>query len=224
MAAHDLRNPLTAILTSSEILRTYSEKLSPERKIEYFDSIKNSVGNMSELLEDLLLISQAETHKLPFEPTSMDVVTFCQSLTEDFQLTAREKHQLKFICLAAGKPTNSCPYESYLDEKLLRHILTNLLSNAIKYSPEGGQVILELTCEPQQVTFRVVDRGIGMPPEYRDKLFGLFERGANVGDIQGTGLGLYIVKLAVDIHRGTVDVQTEQNVGTTFTVTLPNRS
>jgi signal transduction histidine kinase len=63
-----------------------------------------------------------------------------------------------------------------------------------------------------------------MPPEYRDKLFGLFERGANVGDIQGTGLGLHIVKLAVELHRGTIDVQTEQNVGTTFTVTLPNRS
>lgn len=224
MAAHDLRNPLTAILSSSEILRAYNEKLSPERKIEYFDNIKNSVSNMTELLDDLLLINKAESGKLPFDPAPINLATFCQNLIEDFQLIASEKYLLKFVRSGAGEPTNSCPYETYLDEKLLRHILTNLLSNAIKYSPEGGPIILELTCQPQQVTFRVIDRGIGMPPEYRDKLFGLFERATNVGDIQGTGLGLHIVKLAVDLHQGTIQIQSEENLGTTLTVTLPTGS
>jgi len=224
MAAHDLRNPLTAILTSSEILRAYNERLSPDKKIKYFDNIQSSVGNMKELLEDLLLINKAEAGKFSFEPSSINIVTFCEKLIKDFQLITSDKHHLKFVCLAAGEPTNSCPYKSYLDEKLLRHILTNLLSNAIKYSPEGGPVILELTCEPQEVKFRVADKGIGMPPEYRDKLFGLFERAANVGDIQGTGLGLHIVKLAVEVHQGAIQVQSEENAGTTFTVTLPNRS
>jgi signal transduction histidine kinase len=224
MAAHDLRNPLTAILSSSEILRAYNEKLSPDKKTQHFDNIQSSVGNMTSLLEDLLLINQAEIGKLPFNPTSIDVAAFCQKLIEDFQLTASDKHQLKFVCLAGDKPRDICPWETYLDEKLLRHILANLLSNAIKYSPEGGPIILKLTCEPQQVTFRVMDRGIGMPPEYRDKLFGLFERATNVGNIQGTGLGLHIVKLAVEVHRGAIEVQSEENAGTTFTVTLPTGS
>jgi len=221
-AAHDLRNPLTAILSSSEILRAYNEKLSPEGKIKYFDNIKNSVGNMSELLEDLLLINKAESGKLSFDPASINVVNFCQQLVADFQLTAVNNNEVKFVCLVGGEPQHICLYETYLDEKLLRQILPNLLSNAIKYSPEGGQVILELTCEPQEVTFRIIDRGIGMPPEYQEKLFGLFERAANVGDIQGTGLGLHIVKLAVEVHQGTIEVQSEENIGTTFTVTLPS--
>lgn len=224
MVAHDLRNPLTTILSSSEILKIYSEKLSPQNQQKHFNRIQNSVGNMTELLEDLLLINQGESGKLPFEPASLNVVNLCQQLVEDFQLTVANKNEVKFVCLVGGEPQDICPYETYLDEKLLRHILVNLLSNAIKYSPKGGLITLELACEPQQVTFRIIDRGIGIPPEYREKLFGLFERAANVGEIQGTGLGLHIVKLAVELHQGAINVESEENVGTTFTVTLPSLS
>ncbi|NEP39271.1 MAG: hybrid sensor histidine kinase/response regulator [Okeania sp. SIO2H7] len=224
MAAHDLRNPLTAILSSSEILKTFNDKLSSDRKIKHFDNIQTSVENMSELLEDLLLVNKAESGKLSFEPAPISVETFCQNLIKDFQLTLSDKYQVKFVCLVIKKPWCRCSCEVSLDAKLLRHILSNLLSNAIKYSPEGGPIVLELTCEFHHVTFRVMDKGIGMPPEYQKKLFSLFERAANVGDIQGTGLGLYIVKQAVEVHGGAIEVQSELNVGTTFTVTLPSSS
>lgn len=221
IAAHDLRNPLTTILSSSGVLKTYSEKLSENNKTKHFNRIENSVRNMTECLEDLLLINQAEAGKLPFQPALMNLKTFCSNLVEDFQLTATDKHYLNFVYVGATGLPEKSPKEAYLDKKLLRHILTNLLSNAIKYSPGGGTIILELTREPEQVKFRVIDRGIGMPPEYQKKLFQVFERAGNVGEIQGTGLGLYIVKQAVELHQGAIAVQSQEGRGTTFTVALP---
>jgi signal transduction histidine kinase len=109
-----------------------------------------------------------------------------------------------------------------MDEKLLRHIINNLISNAIKYSPEGDRVIFELICQSEEATFRVQDFGIGIPIEEQDRLFDSFHRGANVGSIPGTGLGLPIVKRAVDLHGGTILVESKVGVGTIFTVVLPD--
>ena len=107
-----------------------------------------------------------------------------------------------------------------MDEKLLRHILSNLLSNAIKYSPSGGTVHFDLVCE-EEVIFRVQDEGIGIPEADRANLFDSFHRASNVGTISGTGLGLAIVKKSVDLHGGTIAVNSEVGVGTTFIVTIP---
>jgi signal transduction histidine kinase len=96
-----------------------------------------------------------------------------------------------------------------------------LLSNAIKYSPNGGNVSLELSCENQQIILCVRDEGIGMTAEDQEKLFQQFERGANVGKIKGSGLGLCIVKHIVDLHGGTISVESAIGKGTTFIVTLP---
>jgi len=98
----------------------------------------------------------------------------------------------------------------------------NLLSNAIKYSPKGGDVILDLTWEPQQLIFRIQDEGIGIPPDFQSQLFQQFQRASNVGNIKGTGLGLTIVKHSVDVHGGTIRVESSLGKGTIFIVTLPN--
>jgi signal transduction histidine kinase len=111
-----------------------------------------------------------------------------------------------------------------MDENLLRPILTNLLSNAIKYSPEGGTVNFELVCQDEVVTFRIQDRGIGIPLEDLSQLFESFYRATNVGTIKGTGLGLSIVKKSVDLHGGQLAVESVVGVGTTFTVMLPLNS
>jgi signal transduction histidine kinase len=108
-----------------------------------------------------------------------------------------------------------------VDKKLLRPILTNLLSNAIKYSPSDSQVDLELSCWDGNLIFQIKDRGIGIPAADRQQLFESFHRGRNVGNIQGTGLGLSVVKKFVDLHGGQINVASEVGVGTTFTVMLP---
>ena len=213
LAAHDLRNPLTNILGYTELLKEYSDQFSLEKKNQYFEYIKSAVTVMNESLEDLLIISKAEEGKLAFEPEYLDVVLFCRNLVEEFIAILTEEYSLNFIC-------QSQSYQANLDPKIIRHILTNLLSNAIKYSPQGGKIIVELICGRGQIVFQIQDQGIGIPLEYQAKIFQLFERADNVGSIKGTGLGLCIIKKCVDLHGGTIQIESKENVGTTFTITI----
>ncbi|ERT08847.1 his Kinase A domain protein [Lyngbya aestuarii BL J] len=215
IASHDLRTPLSAIQMSSDLLENYDQKLTSEKKIKHFQRIKSAIKNMNQLLEDVLMLSLTESGKMVLQPAPLNLKQYGSDLIDNFQVLLTEKHQLEFNCNC------NSDQDIMLDEKLLNHILGNLLSNAIKYSPEGGTIHFDLIQESQKVIFRVGDEGIGLPPEYKAKLFQSFERAANVGDIKGTGLGLSIVKQAVDLHRGEISVESEVGKGTTFTVTIP---
>lgn len=213
-ASHDLRNPMTVIQVSAGILKDYGNRLPEEKKQQHLDWIRFSVKTMNEILEDVLILSQAEAGKQRLNPQSINVIAFSHDILQEFHPLATDKHTCQFVSRGEECFVN-------LDVKLLRYILTNLLSNAIKYSPEGGEICLEVTCESDRVCFQIRDRGIGIPPEYRHKLFKQFERADNVGDIKGTGLGLSIVKHAVDLQGGTIDIESQVGVGTTVSVTLP---
>ena len=212
--AHDLRTPLTSILISLELLQRYDEQLSEAKKTKYFGRIQTVIKTMTTQIEELLLAHQAESGKLSFNPEPINAITFCQNLLENFQTSAVDNYQLGFSNQGDCTQLN-------LDKSLLGHILNNLISNAIKYSPQGGTVNLNLICESDQVIFQIQDEGIGMPSGYLEKLFQPFERAGNVGNIKGTGIGLYIVKQAVDRHQGTINVESKVGVGTTFTISLP---
>lgn len=214
LASHDLRTPLTAIRTSAELLQHYHHKLNEEKKVKHFDRIQTSISNMTQLLDDLLLFSKAESGKLSCHPVLLDVVQLSQKLFEEISPLAGPQHALKFSC------KGECSQAKY-DEKLLCHILTNLLSNAIKYSPKGGQVTFEVSCDEDYTTFRIQDEGIGIPQEYQERLFEAFERAENVGSISGTGLGLSIVRQAVELHGGEISVESEVGAGSTFIIKLP---
>ncbi len=135
----------------------------------------------------------------------MNVIIFCNQLIENMQVNAPGKH--KFIFINQGKLE-----DLYLDEKLLHHILNNLLSHAIKYSPNGNNINLEVFGALEQITFRISNRGIGIPGADRDQLFKQFEGASNVGVINGTGLGLSIVKQAVDLHGGYISINSTEGV------------
>jgi signal transduction histidine kinase/pSer/pThr/pTyr-binding forkhead associated (FHA) protein len=213
MTSHEFRTPLTTILSSAELLEDYIDKWPQEKNLQHLRRIQANVKHMAQLLNSVLLIGKAEAGKLECNPAPLDVVEFCCELVDEMQITTHS-HIITF------KP--QCEYTNVnLDEKLLRHILINLLSNAIKYSPRGGTVHFDLVCEQQQAIFRVQDRGIGIPKVEQAQLFDSFHRATNVGNIPGTGLGLAIVKKSVDLHGGTITVESEVGVGTIFTVTLP---
>lgn len=214
MVSHELRTPLAVILSSSQVLENYSHRMSQQQKQEYHDSIKQQVQHLTELLEDTLAISRAETVGLDFQPEPGDLGGFCRSLAVKIELTSDHSHRIIF---SGG---DGC-HTALFDEHLLWLILNNLLSNAVKYSPNGGVVQLQLTCEDGHATIRVSDRGIGIPAHDQARLFESFHRGSNVGVIPGTGLGLAIVKQAVKAHGGSIAFETQEGVGTTFTVTLP---
>ena len=214
IASHDLRTPLATILSSSELLRYYGDRWSLEQKTKHFQRIESTVIEMTELLEDLLTTRKLEEGKLLFQPLPLDIVNFCTQIVEEFRLNLNSKHQLFFIC-------NHHYYQGYFDEKLLRHILLNLISNACKYSPQGGKIMVKLTCELSKITFQIQDEGIGMSTADQGNIFQIFERATNVGNIKGTGLGLYIVKQAVKLHKGIIGVESQEGIGTCFTITIP---
>ena len=213
MTSHEFRTPLATILSSGELLEHYSHKWSEEKKLSHLQRIQSAVKRMTELLNDVLLLGKAEAGKLEFNPTQVNLTEICRELVEEVQLTTTS-HTIIF------HPKNSCATAS-IDLKLLRHILINLLSNAVKYSPNSDRVEFEATCDCSAAIFRIRDHGIGIPASEIKRLYESFYRGGNVASIPGTGLGMTIVKKAVERHGGTIDVDSQVNVGTTFTVTLP---
>lgn len=226
ISSHEFRTPLTTISSSAELLERYRDRYSEEKQLTHLHRIKIAVGQMAQLLDDVLLIGKAEAGKLEFNPEPFDLVSFSRDLLAELQLSDQNQHKITFTDQGSCTPTTQGVSQSdnvlpVLDEKLLRHLLGNLLSNAIKYSPRGGAVQLNLTCFDNQAIFKIQDSGIGIPPEDLPHLFETFYRASNVSTIQGTGLGLAIVKQCVDLHRGEITVESVVGKGTTFIIKLP---
>lgn len=215
MTSHEFRTPLAAILSAEEVLRHYGDRLPADERRETLDGIAAGVQRMSRMLDRVLLLGRADAQMLEFKPARADLRVLCPQLVDEAGLQHPESAG-RVLCDVAP---DLAP--GLYDEKLLRHIFVNLLSNAMKYSPAGGDVRFEVRREEDDTVFRVRDSGIGIPPEEVDHLFESFHRASNVGDIQGTGLGLAIVKNAVDMHGGTIAVESVLGEGTTFTVRLP---
>jgi len=221
MASHEFRTPLTAILSSAELIEHFSHRWSEEKKLTHLHRIQNSVHHMTELLNDVLLLAKAEAGKVELKLTPIDLQKFCHDLVEELQYSSGNQHIIRFI-KREEKPTINCAQiYAYLDEKLLRHILSNLLSNAIKYSSPGSTVHFELLYQDDSAIFEIQDEGIGIPLEDKERLFEPFHRANNVGTIPGTGLGLAIVANSVNLQGGTISVSSEVGKGTTFRVRLP---
>ncbi|HML21118.1 MAG TPA: PAS domain S-box protein [Aggregatilinea sp.] len=214
IVSHEFRTPLAVIQTATDLVERYSDRLTEADKKEEFSRIRFSIKTMVELLEDVLMISRVDAGKLQFSPGPVDLAAFCDSLLREFRRTLSAKHQLVASYTGLAGDVN-------VDTKLLRHILSNLLSNAIKYSPSGGEVRLSAVREEDRIILRVQDQGIGIPQVDQVRLFEIFHRGSNVGSISGTGLGLTIVKQFVDLHNGTITLESGEDQGTTFIITLP---
>ena len=212
--SHEFRTPLTTILSSADMLEHYGHKWAEQKKLAHLRRIQTAAETMTQLLDDVLLVSKAEAGKLEFKPVFLNLAKFCCDLAEEMQLIAGTEHTINFGSL--GQCTNVC-----MDERILRHILTNLLSNAIKYSPIGSTVYFNLVCNQVSAIFHIIDKGIGIPVADQAQLFQSFYRGSNVGAISGTGLGLTVVKKSVDVHGGEIAFASEVGVGTTFTVNIP---
>lgn len=213
MASHEFKTPLTSILGSSSLLENYSEKLSEDQKRKHLHKIQKAVKQMNQLLEDVLLLGHVDSGKIYCRPESIELVEFCREIIESFQ-SIYPRRSIKFSC-------NAPFIKTYLDPYLLRSILNNLLSNALKYSQDITSIVFELYSTPTNVIFKIRDRGIGIPADDLDRLFETFHRAKNVGNIRGTGLGLSIVKSFVELHSGTIEVNSVLNSGTTFMVSFP---
>ncbi|MBL8117185.1 MAG: PAS domain S-box protein [Anaerolineae bacterium] len=213
MVSHEFRNPLAAIQTLATLLLRYDDRLPQEKKLARLESIIIEVKRLTELLDDILLISKGEAVGLELRPEPVDLTRFVQNMVEEFKLIS-ETHQIECRMQVPER-------ELLLDTHLFRQILANLLSNAIKYSDTGSLVEVDLVYEGAHLKLKVSDHGIGIPEEDQARLFQNFHRASNVGSVQGTGLGLAIVQQAVEAHHGTISFESAVGEGTTFMVSIP---
>lgn len=217
IVSHEFRNPLNVILFSIDLLTQYQEKLPQAKKQLYFTRARNAVMRMKDLLEKVLVLSKAEAGKLECSPNPFNLLQFCRELIDEMQVSP-----IALPCIEIYSDPNLAAQPLVcLDESLLRHILSNLLSNALKYSPPSEKVLLKLVRSADTIVFQVRDQGIGIPATDQAKLFEPFYRCNNTQGIAGTGLGLSIVQQCVEAHKGSIRVQSQEGVGTEFTVTLP---
>ncbi len=214
MASHEFKTPLSTLLSSAELIEMYTESDQQDKRQKHLDRIKGTIGQLTEVLNDFLSISQLEQGMTKYVPEPVDLRSLLSLSIEGSEGQLKTGQTIQLIT-----SDDHCPLVT--DPKMLRHVLLNLLSNAAKYSPPDAVIVLRSQLVDGQLRLSVQDSGIGIPQEDQQYLFDRFFRARNVENIQGSGLGLHIVANYVDLLGGTVSFTSEENRGTTFNVDLP---
>ena len=214
MVSHEFRTPLAIIQSSAEIMDDYLDQLAPAERKDHLQSIRKNTRRMVGLMEEVLLIGSFDAGRMQLKPAPLELRTFVPRLVDEVLSATKRQCPIEFSL--AEMPT-----KVLADERLLRQIFTNVLTNAIKYSDAGQVVQFEIVCAGADMVCTIRDRGIGIPEADQEWLFNPFNRGRNVGDRPGTGLGLVIVKRCIDLHGGTIKVDSRVGKGTSVTVRLP---
>jgi PAS domain S-box-containing protein len=213
-ASHEFRTPLAIIQSSTELLQRYGKNWSDEEYNEQISAIKSNIADLTKMMNNILIISRTETGAIKFEPQDVNLNKLCLNLIENIKYLLSDNKSINF---------NYNVKENIfkLDEVLLKFIIQNLLSNAVKYSFPDTIIDFEVNKQNSSLYIKVSDRGIGIPQEDYSSLFEPFHRGSNVGEIKGTGLGMSIIKRAVEFHKAEISFYSEVNVGTTFLLKIP---
>lgn len=217
IAAHELRTPVTAIRGYAEMLGDLKEKIPPQGS-EFVTRLQQSGARLANLVNDLLEVARSQAGRLKVQTSPQDLVALIQTtLAELKPLVAEKKHTLTFTPPAA-LPTVMA------DKDKLQEVLVNLIGNAIKYTPVGGQVQVAVSVKADRVVTAITDTGIGIAPQDQAKLFERFFRVESdaTKNIQGTGLGLFIVRQLVERMDGKIWVTSEVGKGSTFSFSLPS--
>ncbi len=213
-ASHEFRTPLSTILSSADLIEAYKKEEQQKKRERHTNRIKSSVANLTGILNDFLSLSRLEEGKILEQPAPFDLVDFCGDVLDQMQGLLKKEQHIRHEMLVE-------PPVITLDKRLLKNILFNLLSNAIKYSGPGTIIDCRLERKGETLLVVISDQGIGIPEEEQQHLFTRFFRARNVENIQGTGLGLNIVKRYVELMGGSITFESKVGVGTTFSVFIP---
>lgn len=210
MASHEFRTPLSTILSSVSLLEQYTTTEQQEKRERHIKRIKSSITELTSILEEFLSLEKIEEGKIDVQKKHINIKELALKLcTEMSEIT---KPGQKIECHHEGNEI------IVSDPVFIRHIMSNFISNSIKYSPANSKIIVYTGVGEDKITLGVIDNGMGISEEDQKYLFQRFFRAKNVTGIQGTGLGLHIVKRYVDMLRGRIQVKSELNVGTEFVV------
>ena len=216
MISHEFRTPLTTILSYTQLLKKYRQQWTHEQQEIYLDNIEIGVKRMTNLLNDALLIGQGQSGFLIYNPRECDVKKMIEDVIRDLVVSFDFKREILYS-IDIQQTT------LILDDKLLRQVLHNLVSNALKYSNQDTSVEVNVVADDSNLYLTVTDKGIGIPEKYLSdgKIFEAFVRADNVGNVSGTGLGMAIIKNAIELQNGTIQIESVQNLGTTIKVSVP---
>jgi PAS domain S-box-containing protein len=213
IASHEFRTPLAAILSSIELLDDYGARLPESERREVVGLVKAAVARMNGMVEQVLLTSRLESGQFAFEPKPHVLPDLLVQVVAELEQAQTRANRISLACEQLDEPR-------LVDVRLVRHILVNLLGNALKYSPPDKPVACSLRGDGDGFRIEIADQGIGIPADDLPRLFERFHRGANVGNVQGTGIGLHVVRDCVQLHGGEIAVDSEPGRGTTFRVRL----
>lgn len=216
MASHEFRTPLSTVLSSAALLGRYTLTEDQDKRDKHIKRIKDAVKHLNDLLEDFLSLGKLEEGKIRAEPAEFGVREFLEEIVEEMRSLAKPGQDIQW--------EYSGPDNFISDKRLLKNILINLLSNAVKFSADGAAISLHVTRSASGLSLAVKDKGIGISPEDQQHLFSSFFRGGNALNIEGTGLGLHIVKRYVELLQGTMTLESALGEGTCVTVNLPENS
>lgn len=214
-ASHEFRTPLSIILSSATLIEKQNTPDKEEVRLRHTKQIKSNVQNLVVILNDFLSLSKLEEGAIVVHMEWFDLVRFSKFLLAEIEMNKKAGQTFEII-------HETPEIQVYLDPKLMRHILSNLLGNAVKYSNEDQHIIMKITQDQYLVSLEIIDEGIGIPKEEQKNLFQRFFRAKNSLDIQGTGLGLHIVKQYTDLMDGTISFKSEQDQGSNFRVDFPS--
>jgi PAS domain S-box-containing protein len=213
MASHEFRTPLSTVLSSASLAMKYTTTEEQDKRVRHLEKIKSSVKHLNDILEDFLSLGKLDEGKVQSHSSEFDLDEFITELIDEIRGLLKKEQQIQFH-YKGNKMVFS-------DKKLLKNILVNLVTNAIKFSGEDGSITIDADIDESAGRVSVTDNGIGIPEADAEHMFSSFYRGANALNIQGTGLGLHIVKRFIDLMDGEVKIDSKLGVGTTVTITIP---
>ena len=214
LVSHGFRTPIGIIHSSAEIIERYHDRLAPAERTDHLRAIQGHAWRMASLMEEVLMFGKAEAGRLEFRTAPFDLADACRRWVRELALATEHGCPVRLAL-------SDLPLVADGDPDLLRHVVTNLLTNAVKYSPSGTPVDLDVGRDAADAVFRVRDRGLGIPEADRARLFTAFQRGGNVRHLPGTGLGLVVIRHCLDLHRGSIEIDSAEGVGTTAIVRVP---
>jgi PAS domain S-box-containing protein len=212
MASHEFRTPLTTISSSASLISRYAEKGEAEKIFKHTSRIQSNVEHLTNILNDFLSLEKLESGKQNIKLQEVQLLEFMSDLKDEIKgiLKPGQRIQLK------GEDA-----QLISDPFVLKAALINLISNASKYSAEGMPVEVAWKIDQDSVHIGVTDHGIGIPDHEKELMFTRFFRAGNALNIEGTGLGLFIVKKYLELLKGNLTFESELNVGSTFTIEIP---
>jgi PAS domain S-box-containing protein len=213
MASHEFRTPLTTVLSSASLLSKYTGADDQDKRDKHIAKIRNSVNNLNNILEDFLSLGKLNEGRLDTKIEAVNINDAIRETIDEMKPLLKKGQQIVFDCLP-GCSANT-------DKKLLHNILLNLISNATKFSEEGKKISISAKKINDRIVVSVADEGIGIGIEDQGHLFTSFFRAGNAVNIQGTGLGLHIIKRYLDLLGGEVALTSELNKGTTIVFSIP---